>query len=159
MLASRCFKGCIFHDFLTFQGAPGGHFGNLLAPGVALGLLERIFGQFRLSIVTFGVAFWRLWGPLWPTLGAFGLRLGLLWQTLGSFGDHFGHFVETFWTSESTFCLYRLNLGKPNNSLEIRCSGALWGSLDRDIWGIFWPPNRPKTHHKRQKRPKREQKD
>ena len=85
----------MFHGFLTFQGALGGHFGTLLAPGVALGLLERIFGQFRLSIVTFGVAFWRLWGPLWPTLAAFG--------TFGSFEAHFGHFVEAFWRLLATF--------------------------------------------------------
>ena len=101
MLAFGCFKGCIFHDFLTFQGALGGHFGTLLAPGVALGLLERIFGQFRLSIVTFGVAFWRLWGPLWPTLAAFGLRLGALWELsaalrliLGTLWRHFGHYWQ-----------------------------------------------------------------
>ena len=103
MLALGCFSGCLFHDFLTFQGALGGHFGTLLAPGVALGLLERIFGQFRLSIVTFGVAFWRLWGPLWPTLAAFGLRLGALWQTFGSFEAHVGHFVEAFWRLLATF--------------------------------------------------------
>ena len=81
----------------------GGHFGTLLAPGVALGLLARIFGQFRLSIVTLEVAFWRLWGPLWPTLAAFGLRLGALWQTFGSFEAHFGHFVEAFWRLLATF--------------------------------------------------------
>ena len=92
-----------FMIFLTFPGALGGHFGTLLAPGVALGLLERIFGQFRLSIVTFGVAFWCLWGPLWPTLAAFGLRLGALWQTFGSFEGHFGYFVEAFWRLLATF--------------------------------------------------------
>ena len=57
LLAFGCFKESIFYDFLTFQRALGGHFSTLLAPGVALGLLEGIFGQFRLSIVTFGVAF------------------------------------------------------------------------------------------------------
>ena len=87
----------MFHDFLTFQGALGGHLGTLLAPGVALGLLERIFAQFRLSMVTFGVTFWRLWGLWWPTLAAFGLRLGALWETFGSIEAHFGHFVEAFW--------------------------------------------------------------
>ena len=97
------FAGHPVRYFLTFQGALGGHFGTLLAPEVALGLLEGIFGQFRLSIVTFGVAFWRLWGPLWPTLAAFGLRLGALWETFGSFEAHFGHFVEAFWRLLATF--------------------------------------------------------
>ena len=40
--------------------------------------------------------------------------------------------METVWTSESTFCLHRLNLGKPRNSLQIRDSG-----VDREILAYF----------------------
>ena len=86
----------LFDGFGPFKVALGSLFGTLVAPGAALGLWEGTFGHFRLSFVTFGRSFWRLWGPLWPTLGAFGLRLGPLWQTLESFGVHFGHFVEKF---------------------------------------------------------------
>ena len=100
------FQNMCFYRVGPFKGALEGLFGTLVAPGAAPGLWERTFGHFWLSFVTFGVPFWHLWGPLWPTLGAFGLLLGPLWETLGSFGGHFGHFVETVWTSESTFCLY-----------------------------------------------------
>ena len=40
---------------------------------------------------------------MWPTLAAFGLRLGALWETFGSFEAHFGHFVEAFWRLLATF--------------------------------------------------------
>ena len=72
-----------------------------------------------------------------PVRYFFGLHLGLLWQTLGRFGCHLDHFEETFWTSESIFCLHRRNLGKTMNSLENRSSGAFWGSLDREIFAYF----------------------
>ena len=120
--------------------------------------------------MAFWEAFFILKEPLWLPLGAFGLRLGPLCQTLRTFGTHLGHFEETFWTSESIFCLHRLNLGKPRNSLEIRSSGALWGSLDRDILAYFGPKIDPrgatrgrrgqreskKTEKRARQRPKRQ---
>ena len=156
-MAFWAFKTCVFVVFGPSKGALEGLFGTLVAPGAAPGLWERTFGHFWLSFVTFGVPFWHLWGPLWPTLGAFGLLLGPLWETLGSFGGHFGHFVETFWTSESTFCLHRLNLGKPRNPLEIRSSGAFWGSLDREILAYFGSKIDPRGT-RRGKRGRRESK-
>ena len=89
------------------------------------------------AFLAFWEAFFILKEPLWLTLGAFGLRLGPLCQTLRTFGTHLGHFEETFWTSESIFCLHRLNLGKPRNSLEIRSSGLFWGSRGLNILTHF----------------------
>ena len=100
LMAFWAFKTCVFVVLGPSKGALESLFGTLVVPGAAPGLWERTFGHFWLSFVTFGVPFLHLWGPLWPTLGAFGLLLGPLWKTLGVILDtlwrHFGHLKALF---------------------------------------------------------------
>ena len=131
------FQNMCFCRFGPFKGGLGkpfwhscGAWGRTWALGKDLWALLALFcdlwGAFLASLGALMFDIGCLWAPC--------LLVGPLWETLGSFADHFGHFVETIWTSESTFCLHQLNLGKPRNSSEIRGSGALWGSLDRELF-------------------------
>ena len=86
----------LFVIFWLFKGALGGLFDTLVAPGAAPGLWEWTFGHFWLSFVTFGVPFWRLWGPLGFVWAFFGRLWGALGVILDTLWREFGHLKALF---------------------------------------------------------------
>ena len=105
-MALGCFRGCIFHDFLTFQGGIGrpfwhssGAWGRTWALGKDLWAVSALYCD--------------LWGGFLASLGTLVADIGCLWASFGrslvdfwSFEVHFGHFVEAFWILLATFCAF-----------------------------------------------------
>ena len=73
--------------------------------------------------------------------------MGSLCEAFGSFGCLLGSFWTPLGVSVTTFCVLRLNQGKPRICLEKRSPGAHGGDQDGIILGVLGPKICPKSTH------------